>query len=272
MQWNSKTILTAILVIIAIIGVLCIVGMYLQYEKMQSESFSSRYSYSATLTLDKTLDNVTLMLPLPSFHESSQIGDAIVAGEAYGIPDDWDCSLVEVDGGVMLKIEAEQIIPDYQNHIAPIPIEPGEELPPTPVIIYSTEYSEETPDLIPIRFGVSIFDMKEIDTKNPLGNEPIISSKQNLTQAENPSSTPGPSSGEGTASFYHFESPIYAAYDTDPDTTVSIEIGHRGENSWWVLGWSGNRYTESFGITLTGPDPGWQYGSGSLSTGEGRYR
>lgn len=276
MKWSKKTIAVAILVLVALIGALFFGSVYLFTERMYAESFSSEYRYSVTLETTRSLHNTTLMLPLPSLNGQSMVGDAILAKEASGIPDDWSCSLVEVEGGVMLEISADTIVPTYRNRITPIPISPGQEPPPTPEIIYSTEYSEETPELVPIRFGISIRDIPKINTQYPIGNEPLLSPKRHLTRAEEhfyPTPTPPPPSGfEDFSSFYRFESPVYAEYATDPDTSVSIRIEHEGTNMWWVLGWSGNSYREEYEITLTGSDPGWQYGNGTLRAGSGRYR
>ncbi|MBR1369857.1 hypothetical protein RJ53_10360 [Methanocalculus chunghsingensis] len=239
---------------------------------MFRESYSSEYSYQVTISAERSLDNVTLILPLPSWNGNSPIGEAILQEEGYGFPDDWKCSLVEIDGAVMLQISADRIVPTYRNLITPTPIRPGETPPPTPEIITSTEYSEATPVLIPIEFGVSLRDVEEINTRDPLGNEPVLSPKRNLTLAEEPYDTPTPPGGVSVSSYYTFESPFSAAYACDPETLVTIDISHQGGNSWWVLGWSGNSFRESVSITLIGPDPGWQYGTGSLRTGEGRYR
>jgi len=269
---NIKKIGLTILVILVIILGLFFTGLYMQTEKMFRESYSSDYSYHVTISAERSLDNVTLFLPLPSYDGISPIGQAILRDEGYGMLNDWECSLVEIDGAVMLQISADRIVPTYRNLITPIPIYPGETPPPTPEIITSTDYSEETPVLIPIEFGVSIRDVEEINTRDPLGNEPVLSPKRNLTPAEEPYPTPAPPGGVSVSSYYTFESPVYGAYTCDPGTMVSIGITHQGDNSWWVLGWSGNRFRESFAITLAGPDPGWQYGLGTLRTGEGRYR
>ena len=267
----KKTAITILGILVIILGLL-FAGLYIQTEKMFRESYSSDYRYHVTISAERSLDNVTLLLPLPSYGGVSSVGEAILREEGYGFPDDWEYSLIEVDGAGMLQISADRIVPTYRNLITPIPLYPGETPPPTPEIITSTEYSEETPVLIPIECGVSIRDVDEINTRDPLGSEPTLSPKRNLTLADDPFPTPAPPGGVSVSSYYTFESPVYAAYTCDPETVVSIHISYHGGNSWWVLGWSGNRFREDVAITLSGPDPGWQYGFGTLRTGEGRYR
>ncbi|MCC7565987.1 MAG: hypothetical protein KO206_06910 [Methanomicrobiaceae archaeon] len=267
MKRSTKAILIIILAVVGIVAAISFIDAY-----FYTQSAHVTRDYRVVVTTNSTLENVTLMLPLPSHHGRSEIGEAILAGEAYGIPAGWNCTLAEVDGGVMLRIVAEEIVPVYRNRIMPIPIEPGEEPAETPTFVYATAYSEETPELQSIRFGVSIMDREqEINTRYPLGNESVLSPKRNLTRAEE-HPTPGPEGRESTASYYLFECPVYAEYGTDPDTTVAIEIEYGGWNQWWVLGWSGNWFVERCRITLTGPEPGWQYASGSLRAGMGRYR
>lgn len=274
MQRSTTAILIIALAMASVIGGLFLIDAYLY-----GESFHSRSSFHVTLSASKTLDNVTLMFPLPSQNGQTEIGYAIMEGKGDGIPDDWRCSLVEVEGGVMLRIEAKRIVPDYRSlpgEIVPIPLESGKEPSESiriPTVIYSTRYSQETPEMVPIEFGASITKTEpEINTRYPLGNESILSPVRNLTRVEEVHPTPAPTGRASTSSFYRFEVPVYAAYSADPDTTVHITIGATGENSWWVLGWGLNMYTESVELTLIGPDPGWQSGSGLLSAGNGVYR
>jgi hypothetical protein len=46
---------------------------------------------------------------------------------------------------------------------------------------------------------------------------------------------------------------------------------HRSERVGWVYGWSGNKYRNHVGVTLTGAKDGWCAASGNLVEGEGRY-
>jgi len=50
-----------------------------------------------------------------------------------------------------------------------------------------------------------------------------------------------------------------------------LHVGLTGETGWWVYGWSGNKYRDHVGVTLTGAQDGWCAASGNLVAGEGRY-
>ena len=57
-----------------------------------------------------------------------------------------------------------------------------------------------------------------------------------------------------------------------PNAEVSIHVELTGANAWvWVYEWSGNKYRDGVGVTLTGAQDGWRAASGNLVAGEGRY-
>ena len=273
-----KTIRT-ILLVIALVGAGIVITAFLIDASLYARSADSSYQYSVSISTNTTLENVTFIIPLPSHKGRSVVGEAILAGEAQGIPEDWHCSLEDREGGVMLRISTVRIVPRFQSPLyppdrTPGPREPGDEsggeFPPG----YSPPLPEE---LVPIRFSVSIQNEDGvIDTRYPVGNEPLLSPKLNLAPVAAGEGegwpTPGPDGRAGTVSSYHFDCPVYAAYQADEDAVVTIRIEFTGQNSWWVGGWQWNEYRERFGITLYGTDPGWQEGQGTMRAGFGLYR
>jgi hypothetical protein len=100
------------------------------------------------------------------------------------------------------------------------------------------------------------------------GNVSMLSPKYNL--ARSVYRMPHPEDRTPPAC-YEYESRIYANYTASPDAEVTVRIELTGENSWWVYGWSGNKYMDRVGVTLTGAQDGWCAASGNLVAGEGRY-
>jgi len=253
--------------------IVVLVGLWMYYiHGLYEKSYNSEYHYRVTIETNSVLHDVTLYLPLPVFGGESKIGDAIIAGD-YVImggklskPDDWDCSIVETEYGKMLKINAEKMAPEF--HSFPVPIEPGEEPKELPKGNVSDAYSEEAPVAMPIEVIAGVSADHDINTKNPIGNEPLLSPRYNLTRST--CDTPYPE-GRTPPNCYEYESRIYVDHTTSPDAVVSIYIESGGENSWWIYGWSGNQYIDQIEVTFTGEQHGWHITSGKLVEGEGRY-
>ncbi|MEA3324601.1 MAG: hypothetical protein U9Q37_05605 [Euryarchaeota archaeon] len=82
-------------------------------------SYRSEYHYQVTVGTDSDLHNVTLYVTLPIFEEELNIGEEIVAKNASQ-PEGWDCEIVETEnGGGVLMIHAEGIIPDRNTPLCP---------------------------------------------------------------------------------------------------------------------------------------------------------
>ena len=94
------------------------------------------------------LGYITSFVPIPLFEEESKIGDQIIAGKASK-PDDWDCSIVETEHGKMLEISVAKI----------------------------------TPVLVSEGISANLAVDRDITTKNPVGNEPLLSPEYNLTRS-----------------------------------------------------------------------------------------
>jgi len=225
--------------IIITVVVLASLWMYHTHE-LYEKSHRSEYEYEIIIESNSILHNITLFVPLPVLEGGSRVGDEIMTGNTSK-PDDWNFSIVETEHGKMLKISAEKIAPK-----PPLPV-PGEG---TDWILVKLQADEE------------------INTKNSIGNEPLLSPKYNLTSSD--CEFPYPE-GRTLPNCYEYESRIYADYVTSSDAKVSIYVEIEGRNSWWVYGWSGNNYRDQIEITFIGEQHGWYVALGKLVIGEGRY-
>ncbi len=242
--------------LLAVILLLSCAWMY-HTHSMYEDSYRSEYRYDVMVRMDSTLHNATFYVPLPVSEEDSKIGCEIVAKNASK-SEGWDCEIVETEHGKMLKIHVEEITPDRNTPPVPLPEEAcGPDAIPCPDPAYTFE-------LVSARVQAD----REINTKNPAGNEPTLSPKYNLARSvyrmPHPEDRTPPTR-------YEYESRIYANYMAPPDAEVSIHVGLTGGNTWWVYGWSGNEYRDWVGVTLTGAQDGWCAASGALVAGEGRY-
>ena len=173
-------------------------------------------------------------------------------------PEGWDCDLVETEHGTMLKIHAAKMIPDL--HAPPVPL-PEDACGPDALSCPAQTHASE-------RVSARVQADREINTKYPAGNVSILSPKYNLTRSVYMMPHP---KDRTPPLCYEYESRIYAKYTASPDAEVSIYVELAGENTWWVYGWSGNKYRDHVGVTLTGARDGWCAASGRLVAGEGRY-
>ena len=241
---------------LAVIVLLSCAWMY-HTHSLYEKTYRSEYRYEVTVRTDSVLHNVTFYVPLPVSEEESKIGSEIIAKNA-SIPAGWDCEIVETEHGNMLKIHAEGITPDRNTPPVPLPEdECGPDAIPCPAQTHTSE-----------RVSARVQADREINTKNPAGNEPMLSPKYNLVRSVY--RMPHPDDMTPPAC-YDYESRIYANYTASPDAEVSIHVELTGENGWWVYGWSGNEYRDWVGVTLTGAQDGWCAASGNLVAGEGRY-
>jgi hypothetical protein len=249
------------LVIIAVL-VIAIPFAVFSWQAMtiRKESEYHRYHYDVSISSPSPMNNCTLFLPVPSLRNQSLLGEALVRGEGYNVPPGWRLSLGQVNGSLVLRVTAPAIVPEY--HAYPIPIEPGSTPSATPVPA-ATAWSGETPVLIPIDFGVSLLVQEPIDTRDPVGREPLLADPVSLL----PGSCRGPSE---TGQCYHYRAPVSVLCSSGGgNLTLSITGG--GTNQWWMGGWSGNSYDETIDVTLEDPRQGWTTGEGFLMTGTGRY-
>ena len=119
----------------------------------------------------------------------------------------------------MLKIHAKGMIPDCYTPPVPLPEEEcGPDAIPCPAQTYTSE-----------RVSAMVQADREINTKAPAGNEPMLSPKYNL--ARSVYRMPHPEDRTPPAC-YEYESRIYANYTASPDAEVSIHVELTGANAW----------------------------------------
>jgi hypothetical protein len=258
MAISGKHPLLKLIVVLVVISFAVL--LWLGYA-LRNESESHGYHYQVSLSAESRLENVTLVLPVPFIDNSSPLGEALVRGEGYGIPPDWRLSLEYVNHTPMLKIDADTIIPEYHGY--PLPLQVGQTPVETPPSV-ATAYSEETPILMPLQFGISQEAGRSIDTRDPIGREPPLSSPEMLIPAPCPDL---PHTGD----CYQYPVLVFVQYSSRGAGNITIAISGGGTNQWWVGGWTGNSYRDSILVTLENGEQGWVQAEGVLSTGEGRY-
>lgn len=253
-------------------------SMYLknENEEMYNDSLMSNYEYDITLESNRTLQNVTLYLPVPVFENESKVGLEMVNGDYYNKPSNWNLSLEDTEHGLMFKMETVEIKPVYHSLPVAVPEpEPGsesieDEVEEEEQIVESNEYSEETPVLTSFDFGTNVKADHMINTRFPVGNEPVLLPKYNLRESEEEPIVP--LSEHLNPEYFDYESLVYAHYDTSNDTDVQIFVELNSRNEWWVYGWQYNDYIDRISIRLSGPQEGWVKAEGKLTTGDGIYK
>ena len=253
-------------------------SMYLEKknEEMYNDSLMSNYEYDIIIESNRTLQNITLYLPVPVFENKSEIGLEMVNGDYYNKPLNWNLSLEDTEHGLMFKIEAAEIQPVYHSLPVTVPEpDPGsknieDEVPEEGQIVESNEYSEKTPVLRSIDFGTSVKADHLINTRFPVGNESVLLPKNNLRESSEGPIIPPPEHIK--PAYFDYESLVYAHYDTSPDAQVQIFVQMDGRNEWWIYGWQYNDYNDRISIRLSGPQEGWIQAKGKLITGDGVYR
>jgi len=248
-----------VLCVILIIGILLAIFFW-QAMSIRKQSEYHRYHYDVSISAPALLKNCTLFLPVPSVRTDSTLGDALIRGEGYNLPPDWRISLEPVNGTPMLRISSPAIVPEYHGY--PIAIAPGSTPVETPPPA-SSGWSESTPVLIPIDFGVSLTVPESIDTRNPFGQEPLLAPPASYLAAR----CRGP---YNTGQCYRYQAPI-SVLCSSGNGNLTLSISGGGTNQWWMGGWSGNSYDETIEVAVEDLRRGWVTGDGFLTTGFGSY-
>ena len=111
--------------IIAVIVPLSCAWMY-HTHSLYEKTYRSEYRYEVAVRMDSSLYNAIFYVPMPVSEGGSKMVCEIIAENASK-PEEWDCDLIETEHGKMLKIHAEEMIPDL--HAPPVPL-PEEECGP----------------------------------------------------------------------------------------------------------------------------------------------
>jgi len=270
---NSRSKYLLLIIAILLIAILAVTVSW-SGMAMRESSTQHRYGYTITIYTRSTIHNVTMILPVPSVNGTSEIGEALVRGEGYGVPSGWNLSLVEYREIPMLMIETPVLVPEY--HAYPIPIEPGQAPNRTPPPT-ATAYSEDTPILIPLECGLGLEVNRTIDTRNPAAHEPLLYPKTMVktyngeSQADRAGSSNSDSPGPGEEQDPEFLVPLYITCNSNQPVDIEISVAITGINEWWELGWRGNSYSERIIASIQGNETGWIYAKGRFDSG-GVYR
>jgi hypothetical protein len=255
-KWRIIFVITIILISLSIFA-----WIAFQWEQGTKRSERHDYMYEIDLSFDKTIENVTLLLPVPVVNNTPVLIGSLVNGTGYGVPADWDLVIVEENGTPMLSIRADRMVPEY--HGFPIPIEPGKTPDQTP-LPSATEYSRETPVMMPVHIVATASVPLTIDTRNPLGHEPVFVPEGRFTPLKDL-----PFGYRGTE--YVHMVPIFISYTSDIPATLTLRTSIQGVNSIWKGGWVYNRYSDTVSLELGNGTQGWVEVEGTFLTGDGVY-
>ncbi len=251
------------LLAVAVVATLLIGGFVVLSETLAEDSYTSEYSYDVEVVTNGTVTNATVLVPVPVADGEVAVAGALEDGDYYAQPEAFSSRLVETDRGPMLEVTVDEFVvePEYYRVV-----EEGDRGRTEPIT--ADEYDPNDPDTFVrdtdrYELTLRIESDEPIETREPVGSEPILEPRADATETE---------CLDGAERCQEYTGFLYAEYDTDPSTDVSIRVSHRGENSWWVGGWSGNWYSDEVAVELAGPQADWIAVDGSLEAGQGSYR
>ncbi len=250
---RPRTILILAILLLVVAG---LAGTSWWFDQATRRSERHDYSYTIDLSYSTTIENVTLLLPVPELDDSPRLIAPILNGTAYGVPQDWNVTVVRENGTFMLAIRSDRMVPDY--HGTPVAIEPGaSSLPAT--LVPGREYSPDRPVLMPVTIAVMETGTSEIDTRHPLGHEPLFFPRGNFT----PGTCDMPACG---GPVYDHLVPVYVSYTSDQPAPLSLRVSVGGSNSVWRGGWTSDTYSDTVTVEVTVGARGWIDGNGRLVT------
>ena len=249
----------AVVILVILAGIMVIAWISVQWEQNTRNSERHDVTYTIMLSVNTTIENVTLYLPVPELNGTPVLAGPFVNRTGYGVPEDWNITIISVEGRPMLSIRAPRMVPGYVGY--PIPVEPGKTPDRTPVPP-ATAFSPETPVLVPVELITMESRPLAIDTGNPAGHEPVFSPRGGYT----PVHTNGPVV-QGTVSSYRV--PLYISYAAGRPTEISLHTSIEGVNAIWKGGWIFNRYSDTVSLVLENGTRGWVETGGTLVAGEG---
>ncbi|WP_284011358.1 hypothetical protein [Haloarcula pelagica] len=273
-----RTVGIGAVVVVLVFG-LVLAGLSVLGEQRIGESTTSTYEYRVGISADGTLEDATFYVPVPVEGNSSRLGEEFVRTVEYSrytppvrgydgdpAPVNFTYAVVSTAEGPMLSITADRIAVEtvyyrnveqgdtgYYERISPEEYDPG-----NPEMGVQNDGSFE--------FTVTLGANETIDTATPIGDEPLFPTRYNRTEVD--------CFGRSTETnhCYEYDGRVYADYDTDDDTVVSVSAEVSGRNEWFAGGWRGNEYREWSRVQFAGPQSGWQVTDGELEVGRGVYR
>ncbi len=252
---------TVVILALVLLAVILFAWVAWQFDQSTRQSERHNYFYTIDLSYNTTIENVTLFLPVPELNESPVFITPLLNGTGYGVSPDWNLSVVYENGTPMLTIRAARMVPEYHGY--PIAIEPGTSVLPT-TLVPGHEYSGDTPVLIPITLAVMETSGSVINTRNPVGHEPVFFPKGVfMPGSEIPSTCNCPT--------YNHTVPVYVIYSSERPVVLSLRVSVQGSNAIWRGGWQSNTYSDTVFLEIAGGAQGWIEGKGKLITAEGVY-
>jgi len=256
-----RTLVILILVLLAVILFAGVSWVAWQFDQSTLQSERHTYFYTIDLSYTATIENVTLFLPVPELNETPMFITPLLNGTGYGVSPDWNLSVVYENGTPMLAIRAARMVPEYHGY--PIAIEPGASVLPT-TLVPGHEYSGDTPVLVPVIVAVMETSESVIDTRNPVGYEPVFFPKGVFTLgSEIPTTCNCPT--------FDHTVPVYVSYTSERPVVLSLRVSVEGSNAIWRGGWESNTYSDTVFIEIEDGSQGWIEGEGKLFTAEGVY-
>jgi len=236
-----------LLILLLIVGIVVIAFIF--HPSNRPSSFHSYNQFSIGIRLEGGIrngSNATFLLPLPMHDGSPRIGTRVLTDE-YFAREGMTTSLIGENGGVYLKV----VIPPLAAT--------------APDIYHAGEINISFPD--------TDSEFKPMDTRHPVGNEPVFLPKNNLT-----SQKPGSEFSLAWYGFHYnpvtsrYQIPVYAEYMAAEGSTIKIYGSIHGFNQWAELAtYFTNSYRDRYRLTLNESAGGWYLAEGEMESGEGKY-
>jgi len=295
MNFPARLLAGAIIAIILALLAYLVITVPAILEENREGTGHHVIEYTIRISSDTSLDNLTLLLPLPTVRGSFPLGDDLVNGSGYGVPPGWNLSLESQNGSPFLKITGAQFVPERTPYPVAIDEDDGENIShlrenftsraiPLATTVFDrdtrigTVYAVRTGEgrnatgtvrnlsvLRPVELGVRRTIATAINTRDPFGSEPLLEPKEDIRE------TGAVTPVTRTARSFAYASPVYLDYRSDKPAKIEISVSVLGSNEWWELGWSSNSYTDRIFASLPDGGRGWVRAEGFLVTGNGRY-
>lgn len=248
--------LTVALVLVLLVGVLFVGATAIAYN-----SYASEYQYDASVTTDRAVDELTVTLPVPADEEGAVVGEFSV--DTYGASvGSWEADVAETEHGPMLEVHLSNVSLEERTvhrQADGVPAGPGD------VEDDDADRPEIASGTIHLRTVVESDD--PIETRSPLGSEPVVSPAYNVTEVP----YTGHAGWADRAESYTFDSRVMIDGTGAENASIDLFVDHAGENSWWSGGWSGNYYDGRVSAVDRSVDEEWQSVSGEFHSGKGSY-
>jgi hypothetical protein len=252
---------TLVILALILLAVILFAWVAWEFDQTARQSESHNYYYSIDLSYNTTIENVTLVLPVPELNNTPFFITSLLNKTAYGVSPYWNVSVVNENGTTMLAIRADRMVPEYHGY--PIAIEPGASVLPT-TLVPGHEYSGDTPVLMPVSVAVMETSESNIDTRHPVGHEPLFFPNGTFT----PGACVTPAC-DGPV--YDHPVPVYISYTSVRPVVISLRVSVDGSNAIWRGGWESNTYSDTVFVEIANGTQGWIEGEGKLFTAEGVY-